>query len=135
MNVASKVDGIQWLGDMDVLWPQPGGIWSTEQFDKFGRKYVHNLTFQTVIVSVSEEADGQIWAHLSTSFPSRLPTWGDLRKAKDMFLGEDKRAIQVFVPTSEWVNIHPYCLHLFACLSADVLPDFRRVDDSGRVGI
>lgn len=118
-----------------IGWPNPGGIWSVESFGEFGRKYVHNLTFQSVILSVSEEADGRVWAHLSTAFPSRLPTWGDLRKAKDLFLGEEARAIQVLPPKSEWVNIHPYCLHLFVCLDGDVLPDFRRVTESGRAGL
>lgn len=77
-----------------------------------------------VIVSEAKEMDGRWWRHVSFSFPDRLPTWADARLVKDTFIGEGRKAIQVFPPASEHVNIHPYCLHLFWCCDGDVLPDF-----------
>lgn len=79
-----------------------------------------------VLVSKSLEADDKMWLHVSLSRPSRLPTWQDLRRVKDAFVGKDRKAIQVLPADSEYVNIHPFVLHLFCCLDGDVLPDFRR---------
>lgn len=79
-----------------------------------------------VLVSESVEADDRIWLHVSVSRPTRLPSWSDLRRVKDAFIGKDRKAIQVLPAQSEYVNIHPHVLHLFACLEGDPLPDFRR---------
>lgn len=80
---------------------------------------------QIVILSYQVEADGRTWAHLSTSYPDRLPTYEELCSAKAMFMGGEQKAIQVFAPESEHCNVHPFCLHLWACLDGDPLPDFR----------
>jgi len=77
-----------------------------------------------VIESVNKEQDGKLWKHVSLSRRSRLPSYEDMKLVKDKFIGEDKLAIQIFVPKSEHVNIHEYCLHLWCCLDENVLPDF-----------
>jgi hypothetical protein len=43
-----------------------------------------------------------------------------------MFIGDGRKAIQVFAPVAEHVNIHEFCLHLWHCLDGDPLPDFTR---------
>src|SRR3990167_1384383 len=79
----------------------------------------------TVICSARVERDGRRWMHVSCSRPSSLPTWEDLRLVKDTFIGIERKAIQVLPPQSEYVNLHPYVLHLWSCLDGDGLPDFR----------
>jgi hypothetical protein len=32
---------------------------------------------------------------------------------KDIFWGEEEAVMQIHPPASEYVNIHPYCLHLW----------------------
>lgn len=78
-----------------------------------------------VVCSARVESDGKRWIHVSCSRPNRLPTWQDVRRVKDVFIGKDRRAIQVLPPAAEYVNIHPHCLHLWSCLDGDGLPDFR----------
>jgi hypothetical protein len=78
-----------------------------------------------VIASVLEESDGRDWLHVSVSRTQRLPSWKDLAYVKGLFIGAEHKAIQVFAPADEHVNIHPFCLHLFRCLDGDPLPDFR----------
>lgn len=78
-----------------------------------------------VLFSARTEADGKRWLHVSLSRPNRLPTWSDIRKVKDIFVGRDRLAIQVFPRQADYVNIHPYVLHLWACLDGDPVPDFR----------
>lgn len=80
----------------------------------------------TVIAAI-EEHNGSRWLHVSTARNDRLPTWAELRRVKDDWIGRYRKAIQVLPNEAEYVNQHPNCLHLFACVSdADWLPDFTR---------
>ena len=77
-----------------------------------------------VIVSASRERDGKRWLHASMSRPNSLPSWGDVRDVKSVFVGDHRTAVQILPPESEYVNIHPYVLHLWCCLDGDIVPDF-----------
>jgi hypothetical protein len=81
-----------------------------------------------------ECVDGKLWAHLSVSLVDRLPSWKELRWCKEYFLG-DRRAIQVLPPRAEYVNLHPFVLHLYAPLEHEPIPDFRGIDSAGRHAI
>jgi hypothetical protein len=67
--------------------------------------------------------DGKWWLHVSVSHPHKLPTWAELKEVKELFIGRDKKAIQILPNEKEYVNMHPYCLHLFHS-DEDGLPDF-----------
>jgi hypothetical protein len=48
-----------------------------------------------------------------------------MSRAKNDLIGADKWAYQVMPDAQNHVNIHPYCLHMFARLDGQsVLPDF-----------
>lgn len=53
------------------------------------------------------------WDHVSVSLPDRCPTWDEMELVKRTFFADDEYAMQLHVPPSEHVNIHPYCLHLW----------------------
>jgi hypothetical protein len=53
-----------------------------------------------------------------------------MRLVKNLFLGRERLALQVLVSESRWINIHPYVLHLWACVDGDPVPDFARGGDS-----
>lgn len=78
-----------------------------------------------VMCSARIEADGKRWLHVSASRRTKIPSWQDMKEVKDIFIGKERKAIQVFAPESEHVNVHPYVLHLWSCLDEDPLPDFR----------
>ncbi len=89
------------------------------------------------ILEAEKHDDGQVWAHLSVSAqsPPRIPSWRELGWAKQHFLG-DRKAIQVLPPRSEYINLNPHVLNLYACLARDPLPDFRLRDVfTGEVGV
>jgi hypothetical protein len=77
-----------------------------------------------VLVSVAMCNDQRRWIHASISHPKRLPTYEDLQELHQRFIGQDRRALQVFAPRKEHINIHKNCLHLWACVEEDGLPDF-----------
>lgn len=90
-----------------------------------GASYRHERSRVTAIVSCAIEQDGREWWHLSIAHPTRLPSYQELKAAKEAFLG-DVLAIQIFAPRSEHVNIHPNALHLWHCPGGAAIPDFTR---------
>lgn len=62
----------------------------------------------TVFVSI----DHGKW-HLSVAHPSRLPTYEELKRCRYKYTPDKKYMAQIFPPKKEFVNFHPYCLHLW----------------------
>lgn len=62
----------------------------------------------TIIITID---DGK-W-HLSISTPSAQPSYRELKEARYKFLPNDIYAAQIFPPKEEFINVHPYCFHLF----------------------
>lgn len=73
----------------------------------------HALTEMTVLRSLSTMKNGERWIHVSVALPRRMPSWEDLSKIKNEFLGRDVNAIQVLASDDTHVNIHFFCLHLW----------------------
>lgn len=76
-----------------------------------------------VIASVGIQSDGREWLHVSFSRARRLPSYADLKLVKREFIGDDKKAVMVFPERENYVDIHPYCLHLWHCAD-NPLPEF-----------
>lgn len=53
------------------------------------------------------------WEHVSIAYANRTPTWDEMCKVKDMFWNDNECVVQYHPPKSEYVNLHPYCLHLW----------------------
>lgn len=56
---------------------------------------------------------GQGWEHVSVSLPDRCPTWEEMCVVKSLFWDDEDCVMQLHPPRSDWVNNHPYCLHLW----------------------
>ena len=78
----------------------------------------------SIIATVATERDGAEWVHLSVAHRKRMPTWDEIRDARALVLG-DRESYIVLPPKDRYVNTHPNCLHVFACLDGPQLPDFR----------
>ena len=52
------------------------------------------------------------WDHVSVSLRTRTPTWDEMAKVKRMFFDDEETVVQFHPKKSEYVNNHPYCLHL-----------------------
>ncbi len=104
-----------------------------ESFIQGARWFVRDAVNQirSTLILCTEWIDGKVWLHLSISHVDKTPTWDELLEAKRHFMGTNTKAISVIPPAAEHYNHHEHCLHLFACLDGDPLPDFR--DAKGRV--
>jgi hypothetical protein len=58
-------------------------------------------------------SDGGNWEHVSISRTDRCPTWDEMCQVKAMFWDADDCVVQFHPPESDYVNNHPYCLHLW----------------------
>lgn len=58
-------------------------------------------------------SDGMGWDHVSVSLKNRNPNWDEMCFIKDLFFREDETVIQFHPKRSEYVNCHPFCLHLW----------------------
>ena len=65
---------------------------------------------QKVFAIASDQMD---WEHVSVSRKDRCPTWDEMCQIKAMFWDDDDCVIQYHPPRNDYVNNHPYCLHLW----------------------
>lgn len=66
-----------------------------------------------------EIAEMPRWEHVSLRAHSpmtgqpRIPTWDEMCFAKSMFWEDEESVVQFHPPKSQYVNCHPYVLHLW----------------------
>ena len=69
-------------------------------------------------------SNGGGWEHVSVSPCSRkrqsCPTWDEMCAIKDMFFSEDECVVQYHPPKEDYVNQHPYCLHLWRPIGVEL---------------
>jgi hypothetical protein len=55
------------------------------------------------------------WKHLSISNAQRkiMPSWNIMCRVKDAFFGDDEQCIQYHPAKEDYINDHPWCLHLW----------------------
>lgn len=71
---------------------------------------------QTVFVIASDMLG---WEHISVSHKNRNPTWDEMCQVKAMFWDPEDVVVQYHPRESEYVNNHPFCLHLFRPIGVD----------------
>jgi hypothetical protein len=75
--------------------------------------YYHPIMELSVLLSVDTLENNERYLHISASFPSHAPTYSDLRDIKNIFIGKEAEAFQVLPKESEYINVHPYCMHIW----------------------
>jgi hypothetical protein len=58
-------------------------------------------------------SSGEGWDHVSVSRSSRCPNWPEMEFIKRKFFKDDETVMQLHVPTTEHINAHQHCLHLW----------------------
>ena len=66
-----------------------------------------------VIIATDGLGEEQIWEHVSVSTAERCPTWPEMALIKSLFWDPEDCVIQYHPPESQYVDEHPYCLHLW----------------------
>lgn len=53
------------------------------------------------------------WDHVSVSAPNRCPSWLEMCQIKELFFRDDEVVMQLHPAKEDYVNHHPFCLHLW----------------------
>lgn len=76
-------------------------------------------------------SNGGGWDHVSVSPCNQkrksCPTWDEMCAIKDMFFEPEECVMQLHPSKSQYVNNHPYCLHLWRPNSAVKIPTPPRI--------
>lgn len=98
-----------------------GKMGSDDSIGNSGAFIVKLKHSQTVFVIAS---DALSWEHVSVSRRDRCPTWEEMCQVKDLFWEDSDCVVQFHPPKSEYVNNHPFCLHLWRPIGKQLpLPD------------
>lgn len=68
----------------------------------------------------ASDIPGEPWEHVSVSLPNRCPTWEEMSFIKGTFWDDGDCVVQFHPPRSEYVNNHPFCLHLWRPTGHDI---------------
>ena len=89
--------------------------------DQFGVFYIKRGGAQFIIIASNGSAE-TAWEHVSARVVEwkgeRSPTWSEMCWLKDLFWDEEECVVQYHPPRSEYVNNHPFALHLWSPINA-----------------
>jgi hypothetical protein len=88
-----------------------GAMGSDESYGNNGQFLIKSL--KLVKPLRVQASDGEGWEHVSVSLAERCPTWFEMCFVKDLFWGPDDLVVQFHPPKADYVDVHPYCLHLW----------------------
>jgi hypothetical protein len=88
--------------------------------DAFGDGYRYLTRDGLRVIASTGEYDGREWMHVSMSRADRLPSYEDMKHVKEVIVGNDRWAAQLFPPIDQHVNIHQFCLHLWFPLTGSL---------------
>lgn len=89
------------------------GPFASQFGDDYGAFLVPGPCGRTLKVIASSGSDEIRWEHVSVSTHKSAPNWIEMCFIKDLFWDVEVTVMQLHPPKSEWINNHPYCLHLW----------------------
>lgn len=101
----------------------PMGSTAGERYGLFVLRHVP--TGMTLYVIASDgtgfpESEGEAWEHVSVSTKSRCPTWEEMCWVKDLFFDDSEVVVQFHPAKKDYVNNHPFVLHLWKPKSSTI---------------
>jgi len=78
---------------------------------------------KSVALMIMSSGTGEMcegWEHVSVSCTYRTPNWDEMCWVKRAFWRDDEVVMQLHPVETDYVNHHPYCLHLWRPLNATI---------------
>lgn len=57
--------------------------------------------------------------HISLSKSHQLPSWNEVKKVREKYCDPKKFYVMVLPPKEYYVDVHPYCFHLWEVLAEE----------------
>lgn len=89
--------------------------------DNYGVFDLHTNAGAPIRIILSAGQEAIPWEHVSVSLTNRCPTWEEMSWVKGLFFEDEEVVVQYHPRKSDYVNHHPYCLHLWRP-TRDVMP-------------
>ena len=93
---------------------------SSAQDGHNGAFSIHGPCGAVLKVIASDGTPEYPWEHVSVSVAHRTPNWMEMEFICRLFWDEEECVMQLHPPRSDWVNVHPHCLHLWRPLTAEI---------------
>ncbi len=97
-----------------------GTDWDSFHGEGFGAFKIPGPCGADLQVIASSGDEHVPWEHVSVSTKKRCPNWQEMSFVKDLFWEPEECVMQLHPPRSMWINTHPYCLHLWRPLRAEI---------------
>ena len=101
-------------------WRVQQGTWRSPTGVTFGSFFVPFKSYRLYVMACDGTETG--WDHVSVTHESarRCPNWEEMCFVKSLFWGEDETVLQFHPAQSDYVNLHPHCLHLWKPIGREV---------------
>lgn len=83
--------------------------------------------FSSAYLNIISSGVLEAWQHVSVSTAGRCPNWQEMQWVKEQFWADDECVIQFHPPKSDYVNCHPFTLHLWKSPTPIAMPPKDRV--------
>jgi hypothetical protein len=96
-------------------WRIKDGKFGSTEVDGFNGHFLVPLEGELWHIIISDQMG---WKHLSVTNAQKkmLPNWTIMSRLKDLFWGDDEWACQYFPAKEDYINDHPFCLHIWSSL-------------------
>lgn len=82
--------------------------------DSYGNNGAFIIPYSSSVTLCTIASDQEGWDHVSVSLQiSRCPVWQEMCFIKHLFWDAEDTVMQLHPPESQYVNCHPYTLHLW----------------------
>jgi hypothetical protein len=73
----------------------------------------YDKVYLKIVANTAESKAAKGWEHVSVSLENRCPIWTEMNLVKQLFWGDNETVVQFHPAKSEYINCHPYTLHLW----------------------
>jgi hypothetical protein len=87
-------------------------------YEKFGAFAISKG--KTTLFIIADDGKTSGWEHVSVSTDGRCPTWEEMAYVKSLFWDPEECVIEYHPPRSQYVNRHPYCLHMWRKIGFEI---------------
>jgi hypothetical protein len=81
--------------------------------DDYGFFHLRTNAGEHLAAMVSSGTEEIPWQHVSVSHRQRCPIWDEMCWVKSLFFEDEEIAVQYHPRKADYVNYHPFCLHLW----------------------
>jgi hypothetical protein len=96
------------------------GVYASSAGKLYGAFVIQGPCGKELKIMSSGKDEEYGWEHVSVSIDKRAPNWEEMCFVKNLFWDDEECVMQLHPPKSEYVNLHPHCLHLWRHLTEKI---------------